>query len=87
MYRRSDCAEIISEGSGSDKINRWLTNWISSNGKNQLEFTPILKGNGKISSGDTQKILRKEYGKYKVHPDCNYQSYFAELFIVIINSV
>ena len=80
-------AEIIAERSDSDKINMGLTNWSNPNGKNQLEFTPILKGNGKISSGDTQKILRKEYGKYKVHPDYNYQSYFAELFIVIINSV
>ena len=78
-------AEIIAERSDSDKINMGLTNWSNPNGKNQLEFTPILKGNGKISSGDTQKILRKEYGKYKVHPDCNYQSYFAELFIVILN--
>ena len=63
-----------------------LTNWISSNSKNQLEFTPILKGNGKISSGDTQNILRKEYGKYKVPPDWNHHSDFDELFILVIMS-
>jgi hypothetical protein len=48
-----------------------------------LNLLPILEGKGKISSNDAQKIARKEYEKYKVIQDRNYQSDFDELIIEV----
>ena len=48
-----------------------------------LNLLPILEGKGKISSSDAQKIARKEYEKYKVIQDRNYQSDFDELIIEV----
>lgn len=48
-----------------------------------LNLLPILKGKGKISSADAQKIAKNEYEKFKVIQDRNYQSDFDELIIEV----
>lgn len=48
-----------------------------------LNLLPILEGKGKVSSTDARKIAKKEYEKYKVIQDRNYQSDFDELIIEI----
>ena len=48
-----------------------------------LNLLPILKGKGKISSSEAQKIAKEEYDKFKVIQDRNYQSDFDELILEI----
>ena len=44
-----------------------------------LNLLPVLEGNGKVSSGDAQKIAKEEYEKFKVIQDRSYESDFDRL--------
>jgi len=48
-----------------------------------LNLLPVLEGKGKISSDDAQKIAKKEYDKFKIIQDRDYQSDFDKLIIDI----
>ena len=48
-----------------------------------LNLLPILKGKGKISSNEAQKIAKEEYDKFKLIQDRDYQSDFDRLIIDI----
>ena len=48
-----------------------------------LNLLPVLEGMGKISSDDAQKIAKKEYDKFKIIQDRDYQSDFDKLIIDI----
>ena len=48
-----------------------------------LNLLPILKGKGKISSSEAQKIAKEEYDKFKIIQDRNYRSDFDELVLEI----
>ena len=74
----------LAESRAQNKIPMAMKDW-----KNVLDeyinlnLLPILKGKGKISYNDAQKIAKKEFEKFKIIQDRNYQSDFDKLVVEI----